>query len=161
MRHSRPARTLTLISVLGALVAIHAGCAGLAGGGSSVRSESRHVRDFCKAHAMVGVAREVDVALGVRRVGPDGAVLHGSRAARNLVQQELRGYSTRWNHLHQSMNTACRDFAICRLRTVTAAGSECDLLRQRLDEVVARGQRFLLRLHQADGAIAASVSDED
>ncbi len=152
MSRRTPARILVVAVGAAALVS---GCAGLSNHGSSNRHERRYVNDFCEAHAMVGVVREVNLALGVMSRDYAAISMQGSRLTTNLHQQELRGYSTSWQHLHQSMNTACRDLATCRYRTSTAAAPECDVLRSRLDEVVARGQHFLLRLRDretADGA---------
>jgi hypothetical protein len=110
------------------------------------RSEMRYVSDLCEAHPLVGLTDEIHYALSMRYAKLRSWGLNASKGRAMLLQQELNGYSTDWQHLHQSMITACRDFAICRYRETSPEASRCDELRDRLDRITAAGREFLVQV---------------
>ncbi len=122
------------------------------------RHELAYVSEFCEAHAMVGLTEAIDRQLSLRWRKIDAALAGVSSTRSVTLHQRMLEYSSRWQHLHQSMTTACRDFAICRYRAASAASEECDRLRDRLERITADGHSFLLTLgrieldRQADGS---------
>ena len=124
---------------------------GCATTGAPPKGELRYAQRFCQAHAMIGVVREVDVALATKWSDFDDFSIGANRTDALTMQKRLQQYTTRWQHLHQALNLACRDFASCRFRADSAVAVECDPLRRRLDEVTETGRVFLIELQRVAG----------
>ncbi len=135
------------------LVLISCGCAQLAG---SKRNELAYVERLCSTKSVVGEISGVKLEIDAQREKLQSAKGRIAAEKYRRLSQELKDYDSKWELLNQSIQLACREWALCQYRQTSSAVSSCQTEREAMERREDSARRFIERIETLKRGINTS-----
>jgi hypothetical protein len=133
----------TRAAVCLALVSISFGCAQLA---SSKRNELAYAERLCATKSIVGEISGVKLEIDAQREKLKSAKGRITAEKYRRLSQELKDYDSKWESLNQSIQLACREWALCQYRQTPSVVASCRVEREAMERREDSARRFIERI---------------
>ena len=125
------------------LTLVSYGCAQLAG---SKRNELAYVERLCSTKSIVGEISGVKIEIDAQREKLKSAKGRITAEKYRRLSQELKDYDSKWESLNQSIQLACRDWALCQYRQTPSVVSSCQAEREAMERREDSAKQFIERI---------------
>ena len=140
------------------LTLMFCGCAQL---GGSKRNELAYVERLCSTKSIVGEISGVKIEIDAQREKLKSAKGRITMEKYRRLSQELKDYDSKWESLNQSIQLACRDWALCQYRQTPSVVSSCQVEREAMERREDAARRFIERIETLKRDINTSSSPID